>query len=223
MATSNNDNQDQHQSPQQPAHQGYYYATPHQLYPYMSIFYSNVQTYKNQQQSMDPSQVPPQSPQSNMIPSAPLLNKYWTERNTQSQSILYDNNHNHNHNQNQYFYDPQQQQSLLQTPFEFKSLEEEGNGYWDLPKTTYGPLATNDNLCAPKQPRIGDKYQANIPPLIINKDKHKNKNKNKHKKPIFEDYCVWESNKISPKQLNQYLKVVQFVLGIYHLLFCPFF
>ena len=219
---SNNGNPNQQQ--QQPPHQGYYYATPHQLYPYMSIFYSGVQQHKNDQNQnqnhnqLQPLQQPQQQPQqqmypTNMIPSAPLLTKYWTERNlspinlTQPQQSLPP--------------PPQQQHdehgndesalSLLQTPSEFKSFDS-GGGYWDLPKPTYGKLATNNNGCGcnPKQPRIGDKYQAIIPsfkPQSTNND-------------IFEeqDHCVWESNKIPPKQLDEYLKIVQFVLGILYIL-----
>ena len=133
---------------------GYNYWAPQQLYPFMSVFYQNVQHQQQQQQQ-------PVS-----------ASAHWLERNGSPKV----------------------------------DAEDEGDGYrgyWDLPRTTYGALASSAE-CEPKAPRIGAEFQAEIPSI----------SDCNAKKQEFEDRCVWESGRVSPDHLDEYLKTVQFVLGI---------
>ena len=165
------------------ANHGYYYASPHQLYPFMSIFYSNVQ----QQRHLNQQQLQPQDATTSM-------NKYWTERNQQQPSP----------------------QSLSNVVSDAQNAMD--SGYWNLPKPQYGALASKRE-CKVKSSRIGDEYQAVIPPLnpeSTKMDQSAKSTKSDAADPetsIFEDHCVWESHKVPRRQLDEYLNVVQFVMG----------
>eukprot|EP01083_Nonionella_stella_P042478 114703_1 len=164
---------------QPPSQQGYSYATENQMRQYRSVYYANVHP--------NPQYAQPLHPLANTQQAA---TKYWMERNLSPQNIIqYDQPQNESNN------------AFLATPSVSDQHESIDSGYWDLPKPVYGPLASNNRLCEPKQPRIGDKYQAIIPSLQTDS------------KSTFEDECVWESHNLSPHQLDQYLNIVKFVIG----------
>eukprot|EP01084_Bolivina_argentea_P066840 121872_1 len=173
--------------PQSP-HTGYYYATPHQLYPYMSLFYSNINNPPIKNEQDPPQPIHPNT--TNVLSTAPSLSQIWAERNTNKNNLSISpqilnisppNDTNNNDSEEQDF---------------------DTSGYWNIPPPTYGPLASNSNLCLPKHPRIGSQYQANIPSIQPIKKKEKEE-KDGEEDTIFLDECVWECNKVSTLQLYE--------------------
>ncbi len=168
--------------PQPQSHQaGYYYATPQQLYPYMQLFYSNINnpSIKNEQ---DPS---PIHPNTNVLSTAPSLSQLWAERNTNKNISISPVPNSTTNNANN------STNNISSDQTDLDSFDT--SGYWNLPPVTYGPLASKSN-CTTKQPRIGTQYQAQIPSVTPSNPQPTD--------TIFEDECVWECDKIPPASIR---------------------